>query len=152
MRIQQYCPRINVKMSLNFWFSSIRILSLSNKLVWLNGPFPASTSDITIFRSRPNDEESLKAQIPEGKRVIGDSGYKGEPEVVSISREGDDQETKKFKARAKSRQETFNGRLKNFRILVLPFRHGHDKHRKPMVACCILVQMEIQNGRGLFEL
>jgi hypothetical protein len=92
------------------------------------------------------------ARIPTGKRVIGDSGYQGEPEKVSISRDGDDQETKKFKARAKSRQETFNGRLKNFRVTALPFRHGHDKHRKPFVACCLLIQMEIQNGHGLFEM
>ena len=123
----------------------------SNNVVWLNGPFPASTHDITIFRSALNPPLGLMAKIPNGKRAIGDSGYKGEPTKVSITREDDEPEVKKFKGRIKSRQENFNGRLKNFRVLVLPFRHGHDNHRNAFAACCIGMQFEIENGNGLFE-
>jgi hypothetical protein len=81
----------------------------SGNLVWINGPFPASRHDITIFRS----SNGLMAQIPDGKRAIGDSGYKGEPTKVSITRDGDSAEVKKFKGRVKARHETFPGSVKN---------------------------------------
>jgi hypothetical protein len=74
----------------------------SNRLVWIRGPFPASTHDITIFRGgkkkETKDPEALQFQIPEGKKMIGDSGYKGESEKVTITREGDSDNLKKFKA------------------------------------------------------
>ncbi len=57
----------------------------SNRLVWINGPFPASQHDITTFRLA----QGLKELIPDGKRAIGDSGHKGEPAKISISRDGD---------------------------------------------------------------
>jgi hypothetical protein len=47
-----------------------------NKLVWLKGPKPASTHDITVFR------EELKDKVPALKRVIGDNGYRGEPNSI----------------------------------------------------------------------
>ena len=122
-----------------------------DKVVWINGPFPASTHDITIFRSKDNPADGLMARIPYGKRAVGDSGYGGEPEKVAITRRGDDAETKKFKARVKSRHENFNGRLKNFRILLLPFRHGTDKHKEVFESCCICMQHEIESGHGLFD-
>jgi hypothetical protein len=123
----------------------------SNRLVWINGPFPASRHDITIFRSPEDPATGLMARIPEGKRAIGDSGYGGEPNKVSVSRSDDDKETKKFKARVKSRHETFNGRLKNFRVLSIPFRNGYDRHQEVFEACCVCMQLELQNGNGLFD-
>ena len=123
----------------------------SNRLVWINGPFPAATSDITIFRSEANPPAGLMAHIPANKRAIGDSGYQGEaPEKVSVTQEDDDQEVKKFKARVKSRHESFNGRLKNFQCLSSTFRHGTNRHGPVFVACCVCMQFEIENGNGLF--
>ena len=89
--------------------------------------------------------------IPHGKRAIGDSGYKGEPNKISVTRDTDDDELRRFKGRVKSRQENFDARLKNFRILSIPFRHGHANHQSAFVACCICMQYEIENGNGLFE-
>jgi DDE superfamily endonuclease len=124
----------------------------SNRLVWINGPFPASRHDITTFRSDDNPGNGLKDSIPEGKRAIGDSGYRGEPTKVAVTREGDSDEVKRFKARAKARHETFNGRIKSFKILDTAFRHGFERHKTVFEAVCICVQYDIENGHGLFEI
>jgi DDE superfamily endonuclease len=124
----------------------------SNRLVWISGPFEASKHDISIFRRDDAPNEGLKAHIPDGKRAIGDSGYRGEPTKVSITREDDSGEVKKFKARAKSRHETFNGRLKSFNVLATAFRHGYDEHQTVFEAACICVQYGLENGYGLFEM
>lgn len=118
----------------------------SDRLVWIAGPYPAATHDITIFH------DGLMAMMPEGKRAIGDSGYRGEPDKVSITHDDDDGEVKKFKARAKSRQETFNGRINNFRVLKLPFRHDHrSRHQASFEACCVCIQLDIEMENGLFD-
>ena len=119
----------------------------SNRIVWINGPFPASHHDITIFRS----PDGLKGKIPENKRAIADSGYKGEPSKIAITRDGDSAEMKKFKARVKSRHETCNSRLKCFNVVDHAFRHGFEHHQRVFEAVCICVQYDLENGYGLFE-
>jgi DDE superfamily endonuclease len=123
----------------------------SNRLVWLSGPFPASQHDVTTFRSVEDPDASLKSKIPDGKRAIGDSGYKGEPSKIAITHQGDSAAVKCFKARVKSRHETFNARLKSFNVLDTAFRHGFDQHKRAFESVCICVQYDIENGHGLFE-
>jgi hypothetical protein len=91
------------------------------KLVWMNGPFPASRNDISIFRT-----EGLKDKIPVGKLVVGDKGYRGEPAIISTPNSHDSVEVCEFKSWARARHETFNGRVKNFRCLSERFRHHGD--------------------------
>jgi hypothetical protein len=105
----------------------------SGMLVWIKGPFPASTHDITMFRDEANPDHSLKEKIPTGKRGVGDSGYCGEPHKISTTRAGDTAEVKKFKARVKSRHETFNGRIKFFNVLSTAFRHDISQHKFGMM-------------------
>jgi hypothetical protein len=55
----------------------------SSRLVWIAGPFPASSHDLTIFRGgradqEPKDPNALFFKIPEGKKGIGDSAYTAE--------------------------------------------------------------------------
>ena len=114
--------------------------------VWLTGPFPASMHDMTIFRS------GLMAMILPGKRATADSAYVGEPDKVSITHPGSGEDEKKFFKRSKSRQEIFvNGQLNNFRVLQLPFRHTHNRHKQTMEACCVCIQFEIENENPSFE-
>ena len=94
--------------------------------MWANGPFPAATHDITIFRGGTVKigkdtwlKSSLYHPIPGGKRLIGDSGYIGEPEKVSATLGGHAPETKEFFARCKSRQESLFTRMKQLNILVV---------------------------------
>ena len=98
-----------------------------NALVWLNGPSKASQHDITIFRS-PN---GLKELIPEGKRAIGDRGYaskrdtnyasKRDTNVLSTPNSSDPNEVRKCKSQARARHESFNCKIKNFRVLAQCF-------------------------------
>ena len=91
-----------------------------DKILWTAGPKPASTHDITFFRDGTQvstnrlkneaiwDKNALYFQIPEGKKLIGDSGYKGGPSKISTSVVEHSDKVKEFLAQAKSRQETIN--------------------------------------------
>lgn len=141
-------PGVSYELAISLW---------SNDVVSIRGPFPASMHDITIFRGGkkdefPKDPQALIFKIKDTQRVVGDSGYEGEPDKVGITRQGDSKEAKAFKARAKSRHESFNSRLKAFQILDLPFRHGFDKHQTAFDSVCILCQYDIENGHGLMEM
>jgi hypothetical protein len=108
--------------------------------VWVNGPFPAGTNDITIYK------EALKEKIPPGKKVIGDKGYKGEHETISTWNEFDPREVGEFKERAQARQETFNARIKNWACLTKKFRQDHELHKACFESIVVLQQYEMDNG------
>ena len=77
--------------------------------------------------------------IPKGKRLIGDSGYKGEPEKISTTSREHSKEVKDFFGRAKERQETFDAMMKIFNILSRCFVHGkgaEDKDSRGKVMIC----------------
>lgn len=116
-----------------------------SNLVWIRGPYPAATNDLTIFKA-PN---GLKSMIPAGKRVIADRSYK-DP-VCSIRNPRDTPEVKQFKRRARARHEIFNGRLKNFQVLKQKFRHDYKKHVHAFEAVCVLCQYDMEKGNPLFD-
>lgn len=135
------------------------IAIFSNRLVWIAGPFPASRHDLTVFRggklNEPKDPNALIFKIPQGKKGIGDSAYTaeaGENGKMEVSRSEDLPDVKKFKARAKARHETFNGRLKAFQVLDIPFRHRQLSHAAVFEAVCVAVQYDIENGSPLFDM
>jgi hypothetical protein len=84
--------------------------------------------------------------------VIADRGYRGEEGVVATPNIHDSLETSNFKKRARARHETFNKRIKNFKIIAGPFRHSLDRHSVAFEAVCVLVQYDIENGHPLFEI
>ena len=83
-------------------------------------------------------------------RALGDRGYRGEREYISIPSSHDEEEVREFKGRALSRHETFNGRLKNFDCLEERFRHSIKKHKMCFFAGVVIVQLSLQNGSPLF--
>ena len=118
-----------------------------NRLVWMNGPFPAADHDIKVFR-----EKGLKDMIPIGKKIIGDNGYRGENDIISTPNNAHDPvELRKFKSRARARHESFNARIKNFRCLAMQFRHGVAKHKIVFEAVCVICQYQLENGSPLFH-
>jgi hypothetical protein len=130
-------------------------ISLSeNKLVWMKGPFEAGKHDVTVFR-----DEGLWDKIPDGKFAIGDRGYlpkkeeieKGETKKTSTPNTHDPRELRKFKSRARARQESFNAKIKNFVVLDVRFRHGIKKHQTVFEAICVIVQYQLENGSPLFN-
>ena len=64
------------------------------------------------------------------EKWICDSGYTGEPDKIVASRQEHPKDFKKFMARVKSRQETFNKRLKVLRVLTSRFHHGMNSDNK----------------------
>jgi len=123
----------------------IAIHLYENKVVWVNSPFNALKHDITIFRS------ALKGKIPKGKLVVADLGYRGEKGIVAIPNSHDTWEVQEFKGRARARQESFNKKIKNYKVLTEKFRHGVEKHKMCFEACCVLGQYQLENGSPLFE-
>ncbi len=79
-----------------------------NKILWTAGPKPASTHNITFFcggtqvstnRQRNEatwDKNAMYFKIPEGKKLIGDSGYKGEPSTLSTTVDEHSNKVKEF--------------------------------------------------------
>lgn len=137
-----YSHKFN-KAALNY---EIGLSVYENKIVWINGPRPAgSHPDITLFR------EGLKDIIPDGRKVIGDRGYRGESNLISTPNPHDAKELRDFKSRARARHETLNGRLKNFQVLSGRFRHKQDNHKTVFEAICVIVQYQLENGSPLFQ-
>jgi hypothetical protein len=125
----------------------IGIAIKSQRLIWLDGPHPASKHDVTIFRR----VGGLGEKVAEGKRGIADSAFSGEPNKIAISHPGDHPDVKKMKGRLKVRHKTFNSRNKSFNVLANTFRHEIEFHGPVDEALCILVQYDMQNGHPLLK-
>jgi hypothetical protein len=101
-------------------------------------------SPLFAARSKNDPDAGLKSKIKDGKRGIADSGFRGEPKKLSISREQDTAEVSEMKRRAKSRQETVFSRLKTSKFYAMCFAIAFE-------ACCVLIQYDMENGHPLFE-
>ena len=115
----------------------------SGRLVWMNGPYPASTPDREIFK------DGLMAKIPKGMRVVADSGYSGEPlaHIISGDNVHDHKIVKHFKSRAKARQEAFNSKFKSYAICNQVFRHDRNrmqKHKLAWTAVAVVCQYRLE--------
>ena len=130
---------LNYEVAVSLW---------ENKVVWINGPFQASANDLNIFQS-PN---GLKEKIPEGRLGVADAGYRGQVGKLSLSTTMDTEEVRRFKSRAKARQESFNSRLKQFKCLDNRFRHKLLKHKICFEAVCVICQYQLENGHPLYDL
>ena len=136
---------------------------IKGKILWINGPEPASIHDITFLRGGKKGDEknwkrsSLYFHLPLRVKLVGDSAYQGEPYKVTTTMDAHDAATKRLFARMKSMLETCFSRLKNFKVLRESFRHGtlvDDKMKKIKRAfdvAAVLVQYDFENGASLFE-
>lgn len=119
-----------------------------NKCVFIDGPHRGGKHDITIFRER------LKQMIPEGKFVTADRGFQSsrpDEGMLAIPNNQDSSVLKSYKSRAQLRHETFNGRIKKFKILDDTFRHGKVKHKWAFIAVCVIAQYHLENGNPLYD-
>jgi hypothetical protein len=121
---------------------------LTGECVWINGPFKASKSEVTIYRN------GLKHLIPEGKLVVADKALRGEPATASVPNHLDDEDVAELKKCIRARQETFFSRMKAFHVLKEPFRHKPvlEKHKACFEAVAVLIQYGILNGSPLFHI
>lgn len=108
--------------------------TIKDRIVWSNGVFPAATYDITIFpgSTKKNGkatwkQSSLFHKLPDGKRLVGDSGYIGEPDRILTTLAGYSAETKALFVCFKSRQETIFHGFKALNIMNGPALHYKGK-------------------------
>lgn len=132
-------------------------------LVWIRGPIPAGQMhDSTVFRGgrkndKKHDKTALYWKLPVGKKAIGDSGYAGMPDKVTVTKDGQSKALKQFLGRAKNRQESLHTRLKSFNVLSGCFRHGKgtesklELHKTCVEAVCVIVQYDMENGSPVFD-
>ena len=99
--------------------------------------------------------QSSKKKIMPGKKAITDRVYgaKGTPSThakLSLPNKMDSKVLANFKARARCRHETFNGRLKFFKALSDTFHHNTDRHVLVFEAICVIVICQMDNGNEMF--
>ena len=110
-------------------------------IVWVNGPYPASTHDLMIFRKR------LRKKLAKGEMIEADDGYKCEEEPIRAACEYVSLTDKGAKGRARNRHEHVNGLLKDFGVLRQMYRHELDTHQYAMGACCTILQISFDIGQ-----
>ena len=117
--------------------------------MWINGPFKCGTQ-----QDKPNFESALRDKIAPNKKVVADGGYvSSEPgmHVLATPNPMDSKELMRFESRIRLRHETFNGRIKFFRCLGLPFHQLHrQKHKIAFEAVCVIIQYQMDNGAELY--
>jgi len=114
-------------------------------IVWINGPFPCGGwPDLRIFRYL------LKTLLGPSECVVADKGYKGDLRVHTSLRAKDDNH-KKAMSNVRARHETVNGRIKMWNCTSTAFRHDLAKHHICFHAVTAITQLEIQEGRLLFQ-
>jgi len=123
-----------------------------SKCVFIDGPVKAGTvNDIALFR---RELKQRMLELP-GKIIIADGGLgsseNDEVGMVSIPNQSDPIELHRFKARARQRQESFNGRLKKYKILQDTFRFSWEKHAIVFKAVCVRVSYAMESGSPLFD-
>ena len=129
---------------------------LGGEICWVNGPFPCGAyNDWKIFK-----ECGLKDCLEPNERVEADDGYiAGAPEYtktrssVFVSKEAG-----RMRRRVRARHEVMNGKLKAWKILSTPFRHGRHRenngpdskglssHQDAFYAVAVITQTRIKNG------
>ena len=119
-----------------------------NRLVWMNGPFPAGQSDLRVFK-RHGLRDKLKASRKMG---IADGGYSGHKKILSTPNKHDSKEVRKFKSRALKRHETFNGMTKRFDCLSGRFRHNEDRFKTCFEAVCVICQYQLEITCPLYDI
>ena len=132
------------------------VVSLSeSRIIWINGPFPASMHDSKIF----NSPGGLRARLEgTGLRLIGDSGYQGNDDIVSRLNSMDSQEVSKFKTRARLRHEAVNAKIKTLRCTDSGrFRHkgnhkGQSKFQVFFEAAVVITQYKMEISEPLFDI
>jgi hypothetical protein len=140
---EYYSHKFN-KAGINY---ELGIAIASGKLIWMKGPYKAGKNDLQIFTGA-----GLKARLLQlKKKAIGDGGYSGHQEAISLLNTHDSRQVKLFKSRALKRHEGFNGMTKSFQILREQFRHGPGKTGRTFDAVAVICQYKIEAEEPLWE-
>ena len=136
-------------------------------IVWKRGPFPASVSDINIYRGGKAEEKEddwdhdalyfKMKELGEGKVGVGDSAYTSFKQIIT-TQPGQTKALHEFLKRVKQREETLHTRFKSYNILEHRFRHGKttelkmELHGICVSAITVITQYDFDNGRPPFQI
>jgi hypothetical protein len=122
----------------------------TGSIVWINGPFVASTGDATIFKN------TLSGLLADDEGVEVDKGYGGDNKLKS-PQVNSSQQQRKEKAGVRARHENVNSRLKIYNVLNIPFRHLNprnammEKHGMCFNAIAVITQLKFESGEKLYD-
>jgi len=124
-----------------------------SKAIYIHGPVKAGeVNDVQQFRL---ELKQRMLALPPDRLLILDKGYQtNDPDEVrmfALPNPRDDEELRIFKVRARMRHETFNGRLKFYKILQDTFRFDLLKHGDVFRAVCARVHYSMESGASLFD-
>ena len=141
----------------------IGVSSYDSKCVWISGPFRCGKHDATIYQGKEDladyafrrrlglpVHECLEEKMPAGKLAVADSIY-SKGKHTAVPNPCDSKMLHNHKARIRCRQESFNGRLKNYAILSQCFRHDLKKHKVALEAIAVTIQYQMDLGDELFQ-
>jgi hypothetical protein len=77
---------------------------------------------------------------------IGDGGYR-DSYIKAVTPSGQINEFERMCQQVRSRHETINGRIKNFKIVSTRFRNERSKHWMCFHCITNMIQLEIENSR-----
>lgn len=128
----------------------IGISAFRSEVVWVSGPHRGGKGDREIF------QEGMMLKVKPGKMVIADSGYENQScpimsAMMALPSQYDPPELHNFKARARCRHESFNGRMAKFNCVSTTFRHGTKKMELCIEAVIVTLQYQMENGSPLFD-
>ena len=133
----------------------IAVLLWESRIIWINGPFPASRHDATIFAMPGGLREKLQGT---GVKLIADRGYGGHSDTISTMNAHDSPEVSNLKTRARLRQESVNSKIKTLRITdSARFRHrgthtdGQLKFKICFEAAVVVTQYKMEINEPLFD-
>jgi hypothetical protein len=122
----------------------IGIAIQSGWVVWKNGPFPCGTfPDIKIAR------RDLVHHLVPGEKYIADRGYR-DGGLYADTPSGYNNPSQRMKAIVRARHESFNSRIKKFKIFSTRYRNKRESHYMAFHAVVNILQLEIENGYPMY--
>jgi hypothetical protein len=114
-----------------------------SKVVGIYGPYRGGEGDQAIL-----DMSGVLDKLKNGKLAVVDKGYINHAwkDKLSWPNPHESPAVSVYKGRIRMRGETFNGRVKFFKILRECFRHSLDYHKDAFTAVAVLVQYQMDYG------
>jgi hypothetical protein len=124
-------------------------------VIWIHGPIPpGAKNDISVFKESFMVElQQYELSVGRKLRGLGDKGYRGVPDFISIRNDFDPPEISKFKNRALARHESYNSKLKQWAVLRGLFLHNDISfHGSCFRAVNTVIIFQLENGsQSLFD-
>ena len=114
-------------------------------IVWIHGPFPAATHDLSIFRYK------LRDMLLPFEMAMTDRGYRGDFRKCLTPYQAQNCQHKRAMAALRGRHKTVNRRFKTFGALTHTFWHSPHIHHIFFQTAAVLIQIAHSNGYSHYD-